>query len=320
MLRYFGQSSEPTQITLAEELVHGWIDLLSPSCDEEHEVEQLLNIDIPTHHDIKSIEPSSRLYREGDAVFAAAQVVIRGDSPKPRTMSVAFILREQALLTVRYEDSTVFDLFAAECERTPGTARSGVRGLIGLLEAIVDRTSELLETVGEAVDDLPERLHPVADGAGKRKDVAELQTVFAEIQVLHRRTAKVRESLVSLGRMVGFLITQPELNEPEVRLRAKSITRDILALSDHASFVAQNVQFVLDAALGLVGIEQNAIVKFFSIVAVVLLPPTLIAAIYGMNFKIMPELTWPFGYPLAILAMISSAVLPYFWCRRRGWL
>lgn len=184
----------------------------------------------------------------------------------------------------------------------------------------MDRTAELLEEAGDAVDDVPDRFHATSDQAIKRRDVAEFKAALAEIQGLHRRTAKVRESLVSLGRMIGFLMAQPELKLPELRSRAKSVARDILSLSDHASFVAQNVQFVLDAALGMINIEQNAIVKFFSIVAVVLLPPTLIAGIYGMNFQLMPELSWPWGYPAALLTMLASAILPYLWCRRRGWL
>lgn len=320
MLRRFGATDKTTGDGEYPEQVESWIDLVSPSRDEETEVERLLGIDIPAHHEIRSIEPSSRLFRDGEAVFAAAQILSRGDSPKPGTISVAFILKDQRLVTVRYEENRVFDLFAAECERTSEAVRSGAHLVIGLLEAIVDRTAELLETVGDAVDDLPDRIHPAADGSAKRKDVAELQTVLAEIQLLQRRTAKSRESLVSLGRMIGFLLSQPELKAQDVRARARSVARDIVSLSDHASFVAQNIHFVLNAALGIVGIEQNAIVKFFSIVAVVLLPPTLMTGIYGMNFEVMPELTWSLGYPLAIFAMLASAVLPYLWCRRRGWL
>ena len=149
---------------------------------------------------------------------------------------------------------------------------------------------------------------------------AELEAVLAEVQRLHRRVAKVRESLVSLGRMTGYLLTQSEFDDPEFRERARSMSRDIISVTDHATFVAQNIQFVLDTLLGVISVEQNAIVKFFSIVAVVLLPPTLIAAIYGMNFETMPELTWTWGYPAALGAMLASAVLPYLWCRKRGWL
>ena len=115
-------------------------------------------------------------------------------------------------------------------------------------------------------------------------------------------------------------MAQADIKDSAFRARAKSTSRDIVSVTDHATFVAQNIQFVLDALLGLISVEQNAIVKFFSIVAVVLLPPTLIAAIYGMNFEIMPELTWTWGYPAALILMLASSVLPYLWCRKRGWL
>lgn len=297
-----------------------WFDLISPSRDEEAEIEAALGIDVPTREDIGGINPSSRLHREGDVVFAAARVITGGDTARPDTSSVAFLLRAGALLTVHYEDIRVFDVFASECLRAPRTVRSGLEVLVGLLEAIVDRNAELLETVGDAVDDLPGRIHPEGDQSYKRREAAELRALLAEIQLLQRRTAKVRESLVSLGHMIRFLLAQPEMRGGSVRARAESVAGDIASLSDHASFVTQNIQFVLDAALGLVGVEQNAIVKFFSIVAVVLLPPTLVAGIYGMNFHVMPELDWRWGYPFAILLMLASAILPYLWCRARGWL
>jgi magnesium transporter len=161
---------------------------------------------------------------------------------------------------------------------------------------------------------------PAEDQPSKRRTVAELEAVLTEVQRLHRRVAKVREGLVSPGRMTGYLLTQSEFDDPEFRECGRSMSRDIISVTDHATFVAQNIQFVLDTLLGVISVEQNAIVKFFSIVAVVLLPPTLIAAIYGMNFETMPELTWTWGYPAALGAMLASAVLPYLWCRKRGWL
>lgn len=138
--------------------------------------------------------------------------------------------------------------------------------------------------------------------------------------VQYRPSAKIGESLVSHGRMIGYLMVQPEFAMPVLRERAQSVAHDVSSLADHASYVAQNIQFLLDAALGVVGVEQNVIVKFFSVVAVVLLPPTLVAAIYGMNFDIMPELQWRSGCPLALMVMLASAILPNLWVRRRGWL
>lgn len=296
-----------------------WLDLVSPSREDEHRIETEFDVDIPTHDEIRSIEPSSRLYRDNGAICMAAQVVVRGDTDLPHTASIAFLLEDDTLVTVRYEQSRTFDIFASECARSDGMA-SGAAVLIGLVEAIVDRTSEILERTAEKADDLPVKVLPGGKNPARRRAAAELEAVLADIHRLHRSVAKVRESLVSLGRMVGFLLAQPDIGDQAIRTRAKSIARDIASVSDHATFVAQNIQFVLDALLGLISVEQNAIVKFFSIVAVVLLLPTLIAAIYGMNFEFMPELIWPWGYPAALLAMLVSSVFPYLWCRRRGWL
>ncbi|MFZ3583995.1 magnesium transporter CorA family protein [Loktanella sp. DJP18] len=296
-----------------------WLDLVSPTANEEAEVENVLGIDVPTQEDIKKNEPSSRHYREDGATFMAAQIVVHGETPLPQTSSVAFILKNDTLVTVRYEQSRAFDLCASEIQRTDRKPTS-TSALIGLIEALVDRTSELLEGAANAADDMALSSLPFSEQPSKRRTVAELEGVLAEIQRLHRRVAKVRESLVSLGRMTGYLLTQSELDDPEFRERARSMSRDIISVTDHATFVAQNIQFVLDTLLGVISVEQNAIVKFFSIVAVVLLPPTLIAAIYGMNFETMPELTWTWGYPAALGAMLASAVLPYLWCRKRGWL
>jgi magnesium transporter len=296
-----------------------WIDLLAPSDEEEEHVERLLGIDVPTHDDIRKHEPSSRLYRQHGAIFMAAKILVRRGGETPHTANVAFILKGDTLLTVRYEESRTFDLFATEFQQAE-TAQSSTTVLAGLIESLVDRTSEILETAADEADDMVARIFPVVAETSKRRSSAELESVLVEIQHLHRRVAKVRESLVSLGRMVGFLLAQTDIKDAEFQARARSTSHDITSVTDHATFVAQNIQFILDTLLGLINVEQNAIVKFFSIVAVVLLPPTLIAAVYGMNFKLMPELHWTWGYPLSILAMLASAVLPYLWCRRRGWL
>ncbi|RXV60761.1 magnesium transporter [Roseovarius sp. A46] len=296
-----------------------WFDLVSPTEEEERWLETELGIDIPTLDDIRKYEPSSRLYRESGAIFMAAQIMVKGDTPLPQTTSVAFMLKNDALVTVRYEQSRTFDLLATELQRSE-TSQSNVMALIELVEALVDRTSELLENAADAADDMAVSVFPAGEHPSQRRTAAELEAVLSEIQRLHRRVAKGRESLVSLGRMTGYLLAQANIKDSAFRARAKSTSRDIVSVTDHATFVAQNIQFVLDALLGLISVEQNAIVKFFSIVAVVLLPPTLIAAIYGMNFEIMPELTWTWGYPAALILMLASSVLPYLWCRKRGWL
>jgi magnesium transporter len=133
--------------------------------------------------------------------------------------------------------------------------------------------------------------------------------------------SKVRESLVSLGRLLAFAIQGTQARGRKTgSARLKTIGRDVASLSDYAAFLNNKVGFLLDATLGMINIEQNAIIKIFSVAAVVFLPPTLIASIYGMNFAHMPELGWPLGYPLALALMVVSAILPYLYFKRRGWL
>lgn len=298
----------------------GWVDMLRPTPEEEERVEADLGIDVPTREDLGRIEPSSRLYREGGATFLTASVVCRSQTDAPETTDVAFVLTAGPLVTIRYADLRAFDLFAARMIRQPPT-RGGLPILIDLLEAIVDRTSEILERASREADEVPVGLFPPGGDRRRRRTVAELENNLGEIEGLQRLVAKVRESLVSLGRLLGFLLAAEDIPfDAELRARAKSMARDVASLSDHATYVSGNIGFLLDASLGLISIEQNAIIKFFSIVAVVMLPPTLIGTVYGMNFAHMPELDWRLGYPLALLLMIVSAVLPYLWFRRRGWI
>ncbi len=296
-----------------------WIDLLAPTPDEEREMEALLGIDLPTREDLQSIEPSSRLYEEDGALFMTANVVCKTEGHRAETTEVAFVLVKEKLVTIRYGEPKAFTLFASKAERHPDVCRTGMSTLVNLLEAIVDRTAEILEKTDDEVDAVPDAVFSRADN--KRRTTAELEQALAKISVLQRRTAKVRESLVSLGRAIGFLLAAGDVGvDAELRARAKSVSRDIASLSDHSSYISSNIAFLLDATLGLINIEQNAIIKFFSIVAVVLLPPTLVGTIYGMNFEFMPELHWALGYPFALGLMVVSGVVPYVWFRRLGWL
>jgi magnesium transporter len=296
-----------------------WIDLHAPTIDEEHETEALLGVDLPTREDIESIEPSSRLYIEDGALFMTASVICKSEGRRAETTDVAFILVCDKLVTVRYGEPKAFSLFAQKARRNPDVCRNGITTLVNLLEAVVDRTAEVLEKTDDEVDALPDMVF--SDGSPKRRTTADLEATIVRIGILQRRTAKIRDSLVSLGRAVGFLLTLRDPSfDAELKSHVKSLARDIASLSDHTSYTTANIAFLLDATLGLINIEQNGIIKFFSVVAVVLLPPTLVGTVYGMNFEIMPELQWSLGYPFAIFLMVISAVVPYLWFRRLGWL
>jgi magnesium transporter len=297
-----------------------WIDLLHPTRDEELRVEKYLGLEVPTREDMLEIEASSRVYREGDALFMTAILLANTDSDTPEATPVSFIFNGKCLVTIRYSEPRSVQAFLTRAQRTAGDYGSGEAVLIALLEAIVDRTADILERLGLEIESLSrEVFEHQSQTAGPAREFREILRNIGQRGDLN---GKARESLVSLGRLLTFL-TQGLLAAQasrDLRSRLKTMSRDLSSLTDHSSFLSNKFNFLLDATLGMINIEQNAIIKIFSVAAVVFLPPTLIASIYGMNFDFMPELDWKLGYPLAICLMIASAIVPYWFFKRRGWL
>lgn len=295
-----------------------WIDLMEPTREEDHRVEQHIGIAIPTRDDMNDLEPSEILYAENGARYMTARVISAVDTDRPRLAAVSFILTSKSLVTVRYDQPRPFAQFASRAMRPGGCAPTPEAVLAGLIEAIIDRSAEVLRQVGEVVDEVS---YGVFDPKAGRQTDRQQQT----LRSLGRQgdlVSKVRESLVSIERMLLF-ITSSMANErtaSELRSRARTVFRDLQSLEEHATFISGKIQFLLDATLGLVNLEQNNIIKLFSVMAVVFMPPTLIASIYGMNFKIIPELQFEFGYPMALLMMITSAIVPYLIFKWRKWL
>ena len=189
--------------------------------------------------------------------------------------------------------------------------------LAALLDAVIDRIADVLEHVAAAVDALSQSVFAAAERTTPRDFRALL------VQIGHKGdlVSKTRETLGSLGRLLRFYgATSESKTVKDVKARLKTLNRDVLSLTDYVGFLSAKITFLLEATLGMISIEQNNTIKIFSVVAFVFLPPTLIASIYGMNFNAMPELSWPWGYPLALLAMIASAVAPYLFFKRRGLL
>ena len=296
-----------------------WVDLLEPTLAEERAVERLLAIDVPSREEMREIETSNRLYEENGTLYMTATVVTKIDTDRPESAAITFILSHNRLITNRYVDPLPFRRFVAFSERHPSAATNAPGILAGLLESIIERTADVLERVGVGLDELSAGVFasPATSGAVRAHD---LRAVMERIGRDGDLTSKARESLVSLGRQLTF-IQQSQVQIPKDLLaRFRSMTRDVLALSDHASFLANKSSFMLQATLGLINIEQNNIIKIFSVAAAVFLPPTLIASVYGMNFHFMPELDKPYGYWVALGFIIVSAVLPYLYFRRRGWI
>ena len=301
-----------------------WIDLLRPDETERAHVGALTGCDLPTREEMKEIEASSQLYTEGEAIYLTTPVIARADTPHPEQGELTFVLTPRHLILVRFMEPRSGATFAARTGRQPELLASAEDALLGMLDAVVDRVADVLELIGGRIDGLSTRIFTDSlepGGPGRKKKPNELQDVLRGIGRAGDLTHKVRDSLAGLDRLVAFLTSVAAGRfSKEQKAALKTLTRDLRSLNEHAGFLAHEANFLLDATLGLINIEQNAIIKIFSVVAVAFLPPTLIASAYGMNFQHMPELHWQWGYPMAVMMMVLSGVLPLWYFKRRGWL
>ena len=298
-----------------------WLDLVNPAPGEDKLIEELLGIAVPTREEMQEIEVSSRLYTEHHARFMTATLMCNSDTAAPQTTAVTFILARHRLVTVRYEEPRPFQIVNNKLTRTCPVNATGETVLMELLDAVIDREADLLERIGLEVDKVSREIFDPR-GAGGQQRTRSYNETLKTIGGTGDLTSKVRESLVSIGRLLLFLANEAEGMRwlKDVRLQLVSMQRDVQSLSDHATYLSNKITFLLDALLGVVTLEQNNVIKIFSIAAVVLLPPTLVATVYGMNFRNMPELDWQYGYPMALGLMLAAAVLPYFYFKWRKWL
>jgi magnesium transporter len=228
------------------------------------------------------------------------------------------------LVTVRYAEPVSFANFRSRRDANPAQYSTPIRVFHGLTDAIVERIADILENVGAMLENLS--VEVFAPPKGPRPEARDFKEMLARLGRYSDLAAKTRESLLSLSRLFWFYQETSKTGKVAADEKAAmdahitTVTRDIAALSDHAAFLSGKVAFLLDATLGLINVEQNAIIKIFSVAAVIFLPPTLVASIYGMNFQHMPELGWSLGYPMAIALMAGSAALPFYLFKRKGWL
>jgi len=297
-----------------------WVDLVNPTQAEDRTVERWAGIAVPTREDMQEIEISSRLYIENAARYMTATLMCQSDSDMPRTTAVTFILADHRLVTVRYDTPRPFPMVESKLARNCSPGITGEQVLMELLDAVIDRCADILERIGADVDTVSRDIfEPESERHGNARRYSQILIAIGRKGDL---TSKVRESLVSIGRLVAFLsaVVEGVKWSKDMREQLKTMQRDVHSLTDHASYLSNKITFTLDAMLGVVNLEQNNIIKLFSVMAVVLMPPTLIASIYGMNFKIMPELEWEHGYDFALIAMVAAAVLPYLAFKWKKWL
>lgn len=300
-----------------------WIDLLNPTPEEERRVKQALRFEIPSREEMQEIESSSRLYREDDALFLTAPFLYGVENGELGSTAITFVLGNANLVTVRYATPRAFAVFTARCQRNPALLLPSPDAvMLRLFEQVVDRLADILERVGADMDRASQTAFRTTRAPMKatHKD-ADLKEALLTLGRVGEVTTRANETLLGLSRILTFLGAEKAAAvRKENQALVKVLVRDVRSLVEHANFLNNKANFLLDAVLGIINVEQNAIIKTFTVVSVVLMPPTLIASIYGMNFEVMPELRWSIGYPLALALMVISAVVPILYFRRKGWL
>jgi magnesium transporter len=325
MLRAYGPGCEGEVIDPKTERIPDeatWIDLEEPTHEEERLVERCIKVDVPTQDEMAEIEPSSRLYEKNGALYMTASALRGVDDAHPSTTPIGFVLAGNRLVTIRYASPKPVRTFESHARREPELVRDGPTALVRLLDALIDRLADEIEHVSARMEQLSQQIFQEQQDE-RRIPAARLTALLTSIGRAQTLLTKIRYSAVSTSRMLSFFggsnLVHDE-DKKDLRHHVTSLTTDVTSLSEHASFLSDNLTFLLDASLGLISIEQNAAMKLFSWAAVVFLPPTLIAGIFGMNFRYMPELGWHYGYPISLVLMTATAIGPYLYFKRRGWI
>ena len=292
-----------------------WIDLLDPSPDEVEQVRAATGLRVPDQHQISEIESSSRLGFENGAYYVSTPLIVKHEGEHELT-AVGFVLSSKVLLTVRFAALPAFDAAHDSCDAQP--LRSAEEAFLRIFEVVVDRSADGLERAGAECDDLS---RSAFGNASRGKLSVNTRTSLKRVGGVADKASRIRDSLLGLGRIAAFVMESGIEGAPSVSAaRIKAIRADVASLTDYEAHLAGKVQFLLDATLGFINIEQNEIVKTLTIASVVGIPPVLVAGIYGMNFRMMPELGWSLGYPMALALIVVSTLIPLAWFKRRGWM
>jgi magnesium transporter len=298
-----------------------WVDLESPTPEEKRWVKQYYGLQIPEDAMDEDIEESARFYEEDNGELHIRSDFLIADDEEPRTVRVAFILNQNneslksrgVLFSIHDEDVPVFRLLRMRARRAPGLIEDDKDVLLKLFDADAEYSADTLEGIYDQLEK-----------AGKlvlSEDVTDVLAgeVLAAIARQEDLNGRIRRNVMDTRRAVSFMMRSRMLNADQFE-EARQILRDIESLDNHTAFLFDKINFLMDATVGFININQNKIIKIFSVASVALLPPTLIASIYGMNFQHMPELNQAWGYPFALMLMIASAVVPMWYFRKRGWL
>lgn len=301
-----------------------WYDLHNPTPEEDQRVARLTGVAVPSREEMQDIEMSSRLYHEDGAEFMTVTALTQLDTDEPTTTPITFVLKGNTLITVRHAEPKSLINFSLRAQKPGAIAcQTGEQIMLGLIEALFDRMADSLESAAASIDAISHKIFRKKPGEKANRTTHELQAIIEKIGRDGELLTMIRDSLVSMNRLLTYhtaVKAEDKRLTREAKARTKVLYRDVVALGDQAAFLSNKINFLLDATLGLINLQQNQIIKIFSVAAVVFLPPTLIASIYGMNFTHIPETQWAYGYPWALGLMVVFAILPYLFFRHRGWL
>ncbi|WP_198244755.1 magnesium/cobalt transporter CorA [methane-oxidizing endosymbiont of Gigantopelta aegis] len=287
-----------------------WIDAQEPDECERDLLEHLIRDELPESDDMEEIETSARYFIDESGLHLHSLFLSQTEG-RHETETVAFILQKKRLITIREADIADFRLFRMRARHKMISCQSVSELMITLLEHKIENLADIVEELHSKLGDLSQDV--------LENENTDLQAAISQLAKLENSNGKIRLCLMDSMRELSFLqrhlIKQPELLEI-----CRKIMRDIDSLQSHTAFLFEKINFLMDSIQGFINIRQNQIIKIFSIAAVIFLPPTVVASIYGMNFEFMPELDWKYGYPTAIFIMILSAIAPYLFFKHKGWL
>lgn len=296
-----------------------WIDVFQPTPEEVIWLKRHYDINIPSSEEVDKIEVMTPFYKEKNAYFMTSTLIDQINN----SLAITFILTPECLLTVRYDESYSLQSFASYVLQNPSACLSPSAVLTSLIEIFINKVGDILDATGNEVDNLIQNVLEKPDeevGVHKQQNY---NNVIRSIGYTGNTISKNRESLASINRTLMYFSQIEDsqyVNKRDHRSRLKHLGREITSMTEYASFLSQRNYFLLDGTLGMISVEQNVIIKILTIASVVFMPPTLVAGIYGMNFNYMPELQSQWGYPIALAAIICSAVLPYLFFKKRGWI
>jgi magnesium transporter len=290
-----------------------WVDLESPTPEEKGWLRGRFGVTLPDDIIDDDLEESARFYEEDNGELHIRSDFLIDDDQTPRNVRVAFILHQQVLFSVHTEDLPVFRLLRLRARRIPALIEDAKDVLLKLYDADAEYSADALEGIYDHLEKV---------SAGVLKQDVDDRAAGAALTAIARQedlNGRIRRNVMDTRRAVSFMMRSRMLNAEQFE-EARQILRDIDSLDSHTAFLFDKINFLLDATVGFVNINQNKIIKIFSVASVGLLPPTLIASIYGMNFRAMPELDWSLGYPFALALMVASVAAPFIYFRRKGWL